>query len=170
MVASCAKRSCHLHFKLPWHHFCWAISGDLVGLSNHFWKACWKFRAIYIYIYIYIYIIHVLLSESTPTHTIVINITVHSQNELEDMEKELTCCVLFLHTHNSLHYYGRGGGDCAPWIVSLASPRSIIHCSTAISSFLTYIAWFDVSKSLHIVRCTLAYMKFCKIKSWDVVK
>jgi hypothetical protein len=147
-------------------------------LLSHFRRSGWPVKPFLesllkvpgnIYIYIYIYIIHVLLSESTPTHTIVINITVHSQNELEDMEEELTCCVLFLHTHNSLHYYGGGGGELCT-VDCFSSPRSIIHCSTAISSFLTYIAWFDVSKSLHIVRCTLAYMKFCKIKSWDVVK
>ena len=106
--------------------------------------------------------IYVLLSENMLTHTIVINITVHSQNELEDMEKELTCCVLLS---------GRRGGGCGivRTVDCFSSPRSIIHCS-AISSFELILAWFYVSKSLHIVLCTLAYMKFCKIKSWDVVK
>lgn len=102
--------------------------------------------------------IYVFLSENTLTHTIVINITVHSQNELEDMElKELTCCVLL-----------SGGGGLGT-VDCFSSPRSIIQCS-AISSFELILAWFYVSKSLHIVLCTLAYMKFCKIKSWDVVK
>jgi len=150
MVASCAKRSCHLHFKLPWHHFCWAISGDLVGLSNHFWKACWKFRAIYIYIYIewkhahahYSYKYYSTLTKWTRGHGI---------------KRTNVLCPLI----------GGGGGLCT--VDCFSSPRSIIHCS-AISSFELILAWFYVSKSLHIVLCTLAYMKFCKIKSWDVVK